>query len=62
VALEKTQRVGAARLSLRAEIINLLNDADLRGPSIVFGSSTFGEIREVGGFPRMLQVSARVAW
>ena len=62
VAVEKTQRVGAARLSLRAEVINLLNDADLRGPNIAFGSATFGQIRDVGGFPRMLQLSARVGW
>jgi hypothetical protein len=62
VAIDKSQRLGAARVSVRAEIINLLNNADLRGPNISFGSTMFGEIREVGGFPRMLQLSARVAW
>jgi hypothetical protein len=62
VAIDRTQRLGAARVSVRAEIINLLNDADFRGPNISFGSTSFGEIREVGGFPRMLQLSARVAW
>jgi hypothetical protein len=62
VAIDKVQRLGAVRLSIRAEIINLLNAADLRGPNFFFGSSTFGQIREVGGFPRMLQLSSRLTF
>lgn len=36
--------------------------ADLRGPGLTFGDSSFGEIRGAAGFPRMLQLSVQVAW
>lgn len=61
-AIEKAQRIGARTMSLRAELINVFNFADLRGPSIAFGDASFGQIREAAGFPRMVQVLARVAW
>jgi hypothetical protein len=62
LAIQKSQRLGARTVSVRAEIINVFNIADLRGPSVAFGDPSFGQIREVGGFPRMLQLSARLAW
>lgn len=49
-------------MSVRAKMINLFNFADLRGPSVAFGGASFGQIREAAGFPRMLQLSAQVAW
>ncbi|MBI4266646.1 MAG: TonB-dependent receptor [Acidobacteria bacterium] len=62
VAVEKSHRVLGTTLAVRAEIINLFNAADFRGPNIGFGDATFGQIREAAGFPRMLQLVARVAW
>jgi hypothetical protein len=62
LAIEKAQRFSGATVSLRAEVINLFDFADLRGPSVSFGDGSFGQIREAGGFPRMLQLLARVAW
>jgi len=62
VAVEKSQRLGSRTVSLRAEIINVFNIADFRGPGIAFGDSSFGQIREAAGFPRMVQVLARLAW
>lgn len=62
LAVQKSQRVGGRTISVRAEIINLFNFADLRGPSLAFGDASFGQIREAAGFPRMLQASVQVAW
>jgi trimeric autotransporter adhesin len=62
VAIEKSQRIGGRTLSMRAELINAFNYADLRGPSVAFGDASFGQIREASGFPRMLQLSAQLAW
>ena len=62
LAIQKSQRIARATLSLRAEVINLFNFADLRGPSVQFGDASFGQIREAAGFPRMMQISTRIAW
>ncbi len=62
VAIEKSHRIGERTVSLRAELINVFNYADLRGPGVAFGDGSFGQIREAAGFPRMLQLTARVAW
>jgi hypothetical protein len=62
VAVDRAFRLPAAVLTLRAEIINALNARDFRGPNNQWGSSTFGEIRSDSGFPRTLQLRARVTW
>ena len=62
VAIQKSHRLASTTVSVRAELINVFNFADLRGPSVAFGDASFGQIREAAGFPRMLQVSANVAW
>lgn len=61
-AIQKTERLGGSALTLRAEVINLLNDPDLTGPSIAFGQPTFGQIRNSGNVARMLQLMVRVAF
>jgi hypothetical protein len=62
LAVEKSQRVRRTTVGIRGELINVLNFADLLGPNVAFGDPTFGQIRSAGGFPRMLQWSARVGW
>jgi trimeric autotransporter adhesin len=62
LAIEKPHRLNATTLSLRFEVINLFNRPDLRGPNTTFGDATFGQIRDQNGFPRMLQLLARVGW
>lgn len=62
VAIDKAYHLEAATLSLRVEVINLFNRPDLRGANTAFGDSTFGQIRDQNGFPRMLQLLARVGW
>ena len=62
VAVEKSQRLARSTVAIRAELINVFNFADLRGPSINVGTSSFGQIRDGGGFPRLLQLVARIGW
>jgi hypothetical protein len=62
VAIGRAFRMTKGSLTLRAEIINVLNARDFRGPNNQLGSSTFGEIRSDSGFPRTLQLRARYAW
>lgn len=59
LAIQKTQRVGDKDVMVRFEIINLFDDPNWLGPETGFGRSTFGQIREVGGFPRLLQILVR---
>jgi trimeric autotransporter adhesin len=62
ISIERAQRVAAATVAVRAEVINVFNFVDFRGPSIVHGDPSFGQIREAAGFPRLLQLSVRLAW
>jgi trimeric autotransporter adhesin len=62
IALQKTHAVGVSRVTLRAELINAFDDPAFFGPRPAFGLGTFGQIPGVGGFPRTLQLSARIAW
>jgi hypothetical protein len=62
LAIQKTQRVGNNDVMVRFEIINFFDDPNWLGPETGFGRATFGQIREVGGFPRLLQVLLRFGW
>jgi hypothetical protein len=63
VAFQKVEPLGGRRtLMIRAEIINFFNDANLRGPNTSFGSSNFGRVLTVAGFPRMLQLMVRLGF
>ena len=62
IALQKTHAVGASRVTLRAELINVFDDPAFFGPRVGFGLTTFGQLVGVNGFPRTLQLSARLAW
>jgi hypothetical protein len=61
VAFMKVEPLGGRRtLTLRVEVMNLFNNADLQSPNTQFGNSAFGRITQVGGFPRLLQVMLRL--
>jgi hypothetical protein len=63
LGIQKTQRVGGSKtVMIRLEVINLFDDPNWLGPNTSFGSSSFGQIGEVGGFPRLLQVLVRAGW
>ncbi|MPZ18659.1 MAG: hypothetical protein GEV06_12205 [Luteitalea sp.] len=62
IAIQKMQRLGQTSLMVRAEIINAFDDANFRGPNTAYGLASFSRVTEVGGFPRMVQLMARLAW
>ena len=63
VAFEKTTPLSTgANLQLRFEIINIFDAVNWRGPRSVFGSSDFGRITGVRGFPPMLQFMAKLVF
>jgi hypothetical protein len=62
IAAQKTQSLGTVRLTIRAEIINALNNSTFEAPRVGYGRPDFGQILAVTGFPRTLQLMARVAW
>lgn len=63
VSLEKTTRVYEdMNLTLRFEFIDLFNHVNWRGPRTVLGTSTFGSIPGVRGYPRTFQFMAKVTF
>ena len=63
IAFQKTQKIGEGKsIMARAEMINIFDNPNFRGPTTSFGSSSFGKITAVGGFPRMLQLTVRFAF
>ena len=63
VSLEKTTRlVSDLDLHLRFEFINLFNQVNWRGPRTVLGADTFGSIPGTRGYPRTLQMMAKVTF
>lgn len=63
VALSKTFPIARARLMLRAEVFNVFDQAVFFSPLVLFGNNPgFGQIGRDGGFPRTLQLTARMAW
>ena len=62
ISLSKTFPVARARLTLRAEVFNVFDQAIFFSPLIGFGPQNFGQITRDGGFPRTLQLMARMAW
>jgi hypothetical protein len=62
VAFQKVEPIGGGQLMIRAEIINLFNNAQFNGPNTTFGSSSFGRMSSTRGFPRLLQVMARFSF
>ena len=64
IALHKTHAISAVRVTVRIEVINVFDDPAFAGPRPAFGApgSVFGTIDGVNGFPRTLQLMAKIAW
>jgi hypothetical protein len=63
ISFQKVQRLTErTSMVVRFELINAFNDANFLGPATRFGRADFGRITQVGGFPRLLQWSARAQW
>ncbi len=61
-AFQKSEPLGGARLTMRAEIINVFDHPDFRGPDTRLGNRRFGKITRVSGFPRTFQFMVRLDW
>jgi trimeric autotransporter adhesin len=60
IAFQKVQRLGGGKnVMVRLEMINAFNNPNFVGPFVNFGLGNFGQVTEVGGFPRLLQVMVR---
>ena len=60
LAFQKVEPVGGSRtLMVRFEMINVLNNSQFSGPNTSFGSSNFGRITGLRGFPRLMQIMVR---
>jgi hypothetical protein len=63
LAVSKTQRLGGGKtLSLRVDVLNLFDDPLFLGPNTSFGTATFGQITNVGGFARSMQFQVRLGF
>ena len=58
VAFQKSVPIAHARPTIRAEVLNALDDPFF-GPRIRFGAQNFGEFFRDGGFPRTLQIDGQ---
>ncbi len=64
IAFQKIEPLGGGgkNLLFRVEMINILNDSQFSGPNTSFGSSSFGRITGLRGFPRLMQVMVRLGF
>jgi hypothetical protein len=61
-AFQKSESVGAGRITARVEVINAFDRPDFNGPVTVLGNPNFGRILNVSGFPRLFQFTIRYDW
>jgi hypothetical protein len=61
-AFQKSENVGAGRITARVEIINAFDRPDFNGPVTALGNPNFGRILGVSGFPRLFQFTLRYDW
>ncbi len=63
IAFQKSQRLSEKlNLQLRMEFINLFDEPNFLAPAMQFGRADFGQINQVGGFPRLMQFMTRLQW
>jgi hypothetical protein len=63
VNIQKSLRLGGARtLSLRADLLNLFDQPLFTNVVTQYGVANFGQVNQVGGYPRSLQIQARMNW
>ncbi len=61
-ALQKSEAVGAGRITARVEIVNAFDRPDFNGPVTALGNPNFGRILAVSGFPRLFQFTVHYDW
>ncbi len=60
--IQKAVRIGSRTISLRADILNLFDNPLFLNPVSTFGTATFGQVQQVGGFARSIQFQVRMNW
>jgi hypothetical protein len=60
--IQKSMRLGGKVLSLRADLLNLFDNPLFTSTVTQFGLASFGQVQQVGGYPRSVQFQARVNW
>ena len=62
ISLQKAVAVAGKTVSFRADFLNVFDNPLFSGPVGTYGTSNFGQITVVNGFPRSVQFQARVAF
>jgi hypothetical protein len=63
LSVQKTHAfAGSKTISVRADVLNLLDDALFTTLVTQYGTSTFGQLTAVGGYARSVQFQIRVGW
>ena len=62
LSVQKSQRIGAQTVSLRADVLNLFDNPLFTTLQSQFGTPTFGQLTAVGGYARSIQFQVRVGW
>ena len=60
--IQKSVRLGNKVLSLRADVLNLFDNPLFTSMVTQFGLASFGQVQQVGGYPRSVQFQVRVNW
>jgi hypothetical protein len=60
--IQKSVRLGNKVVSLRADVLNLFDNPLFTSTVTQFGLASFGQVQQVGGYPRSVQFQARVNW
>lgn len=59
LSIQKAQRIGTKSISVRADVLNILDDPLFTTLSSTLGTATFGQLTAVGGFARSIQFQVR---
>jgi hypothetical protein len=59
LSIQKAQSIGSKTISVRADVLNLLDDPLFTSLQSQFGTSTFGQLTAVGGYARSVQFQVR---
>lgn len=62
LSIQKTQMVATRTISIRADVLNLFDNALFTTLQSQFGTPTFGQLTAVGGFARSVQFQIRFGW
>jgi len=62
INIQKAVSFGRKTISVRADILNLFDQPLFTNVVTQFGLASFGQVNQVGGYPRSLQLQVRTNW